>query len=104
MGALDGKIAIVTGGTSGIGEGIAKAFVAEGASVVIAGRREEEGRALEKQIAVRFVRADVANEVDVKAMVDRTLEWFGRLDCLVNNAGIPSPMISVTEIDTATID
>ena len=104
MGALDGKIAIVTGGTSGIGEGIAKAFVSEGAKVVIVGRREEEGRALEKRLGVRFVRADVANEADVKAMVDRTLEWFGRLDCLVNNAGIPSPMISITEIDTATID
>jgi NAD(P)-dependent dehydrogenase (short-subunit alcohol dehydrogenase family) len=104
MGALDGKIAIVTGGTSGIGEGIAKAFVSEGAKVVIVGRREEEGRALEKQIGVRFVRADVANEADVKAMVDRTLEWFGRLDCLVNNAGIPSPMVSITEVDVATID
>src|SRR5580692_6055897 len=104
MGALDGKIAIVTGGTSGIGEGIAKAFVSEGAKVVIVGRREEEGRALEKQIGVRFVRADVANEADVKAMVDRTLEWFGRLDCLVNNAGIPSPMINIADIDVATID
>jgi NAD(P)-dependent dehydrogenase (short-subunit alcohol dehydrogenase family) len=91
MGALDGKVAIVTGGTSGIGEAIAKAFVLEGAKVVIAGRRAEEGRALEKQIGVRFVRADVAEEADVKALVDRTLEWFGRLDCLVNNAGIPSP-------------
>ena len=104
MGALDGKIAIVTGGTSGIGEGIAKAFVSEGAKVVIVGRREEEGRALEKRIGVRFVRVDVANEADVKGMIDRTLEWFGRLDCLVNNAGIPSPMISITEIDVATID
>jgi NAD(P)-dependent dehydrogenase (short-subunit alcohol dehydrogenase family) len=104
MGALDGKIAIVTGGTSGIGEGVAKAFVSEGAKVVIVGRREEEGRALEKQIGVRFVRADVANEADVEAMVGRTLEWFGRLDCLVNNAGIPSPMISVTETDAAAID
>src|SRR6202041_2545181 len=104
MGALDGKIAIVTGGTSGIGESIAKAFVSEGAKDVIVGRREGEGRALEKQIGVRFVRADVANEADVKAMVDRTLEWFGRLDCLVNNAGIPSPMISIADIDVATID
>jgi NAD(P)-dependent dehydrogenase (short-subunit alcohol dehydrogenase family) len=94
----------VTGGTSGIGEGIAKAFVSEGAKVVIAGRREEEGRALEKRLGVRFIRADVAKEADVKAMVERTLEWFGRLDCLVNNAGIPSPMISVTETDAATID
>jgi NAD(P)-dependent dehydrogenase (short-subunit alcohol dehydrogenase family) len=104
MGALDGKIAIVTGGTSGIGESIARAFVAEGAKVVIAGRREEEGRALEKEIGVRFIRVDLASETDVKAMVDRTLEWFGRFDCLVNNAGIPSPMISITEVDVATID
>jgi NAD(P)-dependent dehydrogenase (short-subunit alcohol dehydrogenase family) len=104
MGALDGKIAIVTGGTSGIGEGIAKAFVSEGAKVVIVGRREEEGRALEKQIGVRFVRADVSKEADIKAMSDQTLEWFGRLDCLVNNAGIPSPMISLTETDATTID
>ena len=104
MVALDGKIAIVTGGTSGIGEGIARAFVSEGAKVVIAGRREEEGRALEKSIGVRFVRADVASEADGKAMGDRTLEWFGRLDCLVNNAGIPAPMVSVTEVDVPTID
>ena len=104
MGALDGKIAIVTGGTSGIGEGIAKAFVSEGAKVVIVGRREEEGRALEKQIGVRFVRADVSNEADIKAMIDQTLEWFTRLDCLVNNAGIPSPMISLTDTEVATID
>jgi NAD(P)-dependent dehydrogenase (short-subunit alcohol dehydrogenase family) len=104
MGALDGKIAIVTGGTSGIGEGVAKAFVSEGAKVVIVGRREEEGRALEKQIGVRFIRADVANEADVKGMVDKTVEWFGRVDCLVNNAGIPAPMVSITEVDVATID
>ncbi|HEY1885008.1 MAG TPA: SDR family oxidoreductase [Roseiarcus sp.] len=104
MGVLDGKTAIVTGGTSGIGEGIAKAFVSEGAKVVIVGRREEEGRALEKQIGVRFVRADVANESDVKGMVDKTVEWFGRVDCLVNNAGIPAPMVSITEVDVATID
>jgi NAD(P)-dependent dehydrogenase (short-subunit alcohol dehydrogenase family) len=104
MGALDGKIAIVTGGTSGIGEGIAKAFVLEGAKVVIAARRDEEGRALEKQIGVRFVRTDVASEADLKGMIAQTLEWFGRIDCLVNNAGIPSPMISITDIDVATID
>lgn len=104
MGALDGKIAIVTGGTSGIGEGISRAFVSAGAKVVIVGRREEEGRALEKQIGVRFVRADVANEADVKAMVDQTVEWFGRVDCLINNAGIPAPMVSITEVDVAIID
>lgn len=104
MGALDGKIAIVTGGTSGIGEGIAKAFVSEGANVVIAGRREEEGRALEKEFGVRFVRTDVSKEADLKALVDKAVEWFGRIDCLVNNAGVPAPMVSIAEVDVATID
>ena len=104
MGALDGKVAIVTGGTSGIGEAIAKAFVAEGAKVVVAARREDEGRALEKRIGVRFVRTDVAKEDDVKRMVAETLAAFGRLDCLVNNAGMPLPMVGVANIDAATID
>src|SRR5271157_877659 len=104
MGALDGKIAIITGGSSGIGERIVEAFVAEGAKVVVAARREDEGRALENRLGVHFVRTDVASEADVKAMVDRTVAWYGRVDCLVNNAGIPSPMISITEIDVPTID
>jgi len=104
MGALDGKVAIVTGGTSGIGERIVEIFVEEGAEVVIAARRQAEGEALEKRLNARFVRTDVANEADVKAMVARTVEWFGRVDCLVNNAGVPAPMVSITEIDVASID
>jgi NAD(P)-dependent dehydrogenase (short-subunit alcohol dehydrogenase family) len=104
MGALDGKSAIVTGGTSGIGAAVAEAFVQQGARVVIAGRREEEGRAIEKRIGARFIRADVSSEADVKAMVGQTVEWFGRLDCLVNNAGIPAPMISIADVDVAAID
>ncbi|MGO8801390.1 MAG: SDR family NAD(P)-dependent oxidoreductase [Roseiarcus sp.] len=104
MGALEGKIAIVTGGTSGIGEAIVELFVEEGARVVVAARRQDEGRALEKRFGVRFIRADVANEADVKAMVDHAVQSFGRLDCLVNNAGVPSPMVSIAELDVATID
>jgi NAD(P)-dependent dehydrogenase (short-subunit alcohol dehydrogenase family) len=104
MGALDGKIAIVTGGTSGIGERITEVFVAEGAKVIVAARRDDEGRALEKRLGVRFIRTDVAIEADVKAMVDKTVEAFGRVDCLVSNAGIPAPMVSIMEIDVATID
>jgi NAD(P)-dependent dehydrogenase (short-subunit alcohol dehydrogenase family) len=104
MGALDGKVAIVTGGTSGIGEGIAELFVAEGAEVVVAARRQEEGAALEKRLGIRFVRTDVANEADVKAMIGQAVTWFGRIDCLVNNAALPAPMVSITEIDVSTID
>ena len=104
MGALDGKVAIVTGGTSGIGERIVELFVEEGAKVVVAARREQEGAALEKRLGVRFVRTDVSSEADLKVMVDRTVKSFGRVDCLVNNAGIPSPMVSISEIDVETID
>jgi NAD(P)-dependent dehydrogenase (short-subunit alcohol dehydrogenase family) len=73
LGALDGKVCIVTGGTSGIGERIAELFVEEGAKVVVSARRQEEGRALEKRLGVRFIRTDVANEADVKAMIDQTV-------------------------------
>ncbi len=104
MGALDGKVAIVTGGTSGIGERIVELFVEEGAKVVVAARREQEGAALEKRLGVRFIRTDVSSEADVKAMVDHAVKSFGRVDCLVNNAGIPSPMVSISEIDVPTID
>jgi NAD(P)-dependent dehydrogenase (short-subunit alcohol dehydrogenase family) len=104
MGALDGKVAIVTGGTSGIGERIVELFVEEGARVVVAARREQEGAALEDRLGVRFIRTDVASEADVKAMVDHAMKSFGRVDCLVNNAGIPSPMVSISEIDVPTID
>ncbi len=104
MGALDGKVAIVTGGTSGIGETIVQLFVKEGAKVVVAARREEEGRALEKSLGVRFARTDVSSEADIKAMVDATVGWFGRVDCLINNSGIPAPISGVAEIDAADID
>ena len=104
MGALNGKVAIVTGGTSGIGEKIVEVFVEEGAQVVIAARRQAEGDALEKRLGARFVRTDVSSEADVKTMVDRAVEWFGRVDCLVNNAGIPAPITSVADMDVADIE
>jgi NAD(P)-dependent dehydrogenase (short-subunit alcohol dehydrogenase family) len=100
MGQLDGKVAIVTGATSGIGERIAEVFVAEGARVVAAGRREAEGEALTKRCgpALSFVRTDVSDETSVKSMVDHATTRFGRLDCLVNNAGSGSPMVGITEV------
>jgi NAD(P)-dependent dehydrogenase (short-subunit alcohol dehydrogenase family) len=104
MGALDGKVAIVTGGTSGIGERVAEVFVEEGAKVAVAARRQDEGQKLEKRLGIHFIRTDVSSEADVKAMIAGTLRSFGRVDCLVNNAAIPSPMVGVAEIDVATID
>lgn len=104
MGLLSGKVAVVTGGTSGIGERIVEAFVAQGAHVVVAARRQVEGAALEKRLGVIFVKTDVANEPDVKAMIDRTVERFKRIDCLVNNAGSGSPTVGIADVDLADFD
>ena len=104
MGTLDGKVAIVTGATSGIGERIAELFVEEGAKVVVAARREEEGAALEKRLDVSFIRTDVSQEVDVKALINHAVQSFGRVDCLVNNAAIPFPMVSIIDIDVSRFD
>src|SRR5277367_730938 len=99
-GRLDGKTAVITGATSGIGEATARRFVAEGARVVIAGRSEERGRALEKELAERafFHRADVMHEAEIAAVIDAAIGRFGKLDCLFNNAGAATP----GEIDTIT--
>jgi NAD(P)-dependent dehydrogenase (short-subunit alcohol dehydrogenase family) len=106
MGALDGKVAIITGGTSGIGARTAELFVAEGAKVVIAGRRQAEGEALAKQLgtAALFARTDVTNEADIKALIEQTLARFGRLDCLFNNAGNPGRLAPIAELDMAHFD
>jgi len=104
MGALSGKVAIVTGATSGIGERIAEVFVEEGAKVVAAARREAEGAALAERLGLHFVRADLASEDDVKAVVAAAVDRFGRIDCLVNNAASPQPIVGVAESDMAVYD
>ncbi|HVV94323.1 MAG TPA: SDR family oxidoreductase [Hyphomicrobiales bacterium] len=90
MGQLDGKTAIVTGASSGIGEAIAAAFAAEGAKVALAARRADRLEALAVRIGhgAIAVRADVTKEPDVLALFERTKAAFGRVDILVNNAGI----------------
>jgi NAD(P)-dependent dehydrogenase (short-subunit alcohol dehydrogenase family) len=106
MRALDGKVAIVTGGTSGIGARTAELFAAEGAKVVIAGRRREMGEALVQRLGptTSFIRTDVSREADVRMMVDHTLETFGRVDCLFNNAGNPSRLAGIADLDLADFD
>ncbi|AEW98486.1 SDR family NAD(P)-dependent oxidoreductase [Streptantibioticus cattleyicolor] len=101
MKSLEGKVAVVTGATSGIGARIAELFVAEGARVVLAGRREREGeeRAAALGSSASFVRCDVSVEADVEALVGHAVERHGRLDVMVNNAGGPGNMASVTDFD-----
>jgi NAD(P)-dependent dehydrogenase (short-subunit alcohol dehydrogenase family) len=93
MGKLTGKVALITGATSGIGKATALLFAEEGASVVITGRRAELGRRLENEIRERearciFVQTDHSQAGDCTRVVERTLAEFGRLDILFNNAGI----------------
>jgi NAD(P)-dependent dehydrogenase (short-subunit alcohol dehydrogenase family) len=100
-GRLEGKIAIITGATSGIGEATARVFAREGAGLVLAGRTIDKGEALARALGERvvFQRADVTRESDIAALVDTATSKFGRLDCLFNNAGAPTPgtFESVTE-------
>jgi NAD(P)-dependent dehydrogenase (short-subunit alcohol dehydrogenase family) len=90
MNELAGKVAIVTGGTMGIGAGIAELFVEEGAKVVIASRNAEQGEELAARLgeAVRYRRTDVAKREEMQALVDYTLAEFGGLDAMINNAAI----------------
>lgn len=96
------KVALITGGTSGIGRATAIAFATEGAKVVITGRREKEGQEVVAEIAgfdgeAIFIKTDVSKADDVKAMVDKTIETFGRLDYAFNNAGVEQALKSLPE-------
>jgi NAD(P)-dependent dehydrogenase (short-subunit alcohol dehydrogenase family) len=99
---LRNKIALVTGGTSGIGRDTAVLFAKAGAKVVVAGRREPEGMETVELIRAAggdglFVKTDVAKTADVQALVRKTVDKFGRLDVAFNNAGIEGAWIPITE-------
>src|SRR5437879_11750734 len=103
---FSGKVALVTGGTSGIGKTTAIAFARAGAKVVLTGRREKGGAQVVDEIRklggdAAFVRADVAKDADVKAMVDFTVGKYGRLDVAFNNAGVEwkGPLDQATEAE-----
>jgi NAD(P)-dependent dehydrogenase (short-subunit alcohol dehydrogenase family) len=93
MGLLDGKVALVTGGTSGIGRASAALFAREGARVALTGRRAVEGEAVVAEIAAAggeavFLQADLTQIDAIPGLIDRVVARFGRLDAAFNNAGI----------------
>ncbi|MBT6190960.1 MAG: SDR family oxidoreductase [Tateyamaria sp.] len=101
---LQGKVAIVTGGASGFGAGIARKFVAEGARVMIPDLNIDMANELAAELGdtVQAIQTNVARDADVATMVQSTLDAFGQIDILINNAGVthlPAPMEDVTEDD-----
>ena len=92
VGRLTGKVALITGGTSGIGQATVELFVSEGALVMIAARNAEKGREMVVALggAARFVQTDVSQEQEIASAVAATMDAFGRLDCMFNNAGGPT--------------
>jgi NAD(P)-dependent dehydrogenase (short-subunit alcohol dehydrogenase family) len=106
MSRFTNKVALVTGGTSGIGRATALAFAKEGAKVVVAGRREAEGNEVVSFIKKEnghalFVRTDVAKETDVVSLIEETLSAYGRLDAAFNNAGVEGDGFKPTHEQTA---
>ncbi len=106
MGKLQNKVAIVTGSTSGIGEATAYLFAAEGAKVVVVGRRKEKGEKVVESIHAQggeaiFIQTDMTKEEQIEQLVNTTLDTFGQIDILVNNAGkiIEKPFIELTKED-----
>ena len=106
MNRLDGKIAVITGGTSGIGEASAKRFAEAGAKVIIGGRNEERGKIIEKEITdkgykSKYIYLDVSEESAVNAFRDAVIREVGKADILFNNAGIFPPVPDLTETEEA---
>jgi NAD(P)-dependent dehydrogenase (short-subunit alcohol dehydrogenase family) len=107
MRELEGKVAIVTGGTSGIGQETCVLFAKAGAKVVVAGRREVEGKETVDKVRAAggeglFVKTDVSKTAEVQALVQKTVEKFGRVDVAFNNAGIEgvwTPIVEQTEAE-----
>jgi NAD(P)-dependent dehydrogenase (short-subunit alcohol dehydrogenase family) len=96
------SVVLITGGLTGIGRAAAVAFAKKGAKVVVAGRRDEVGQALAKELRslgseAEFINADVRKEDDVRALVDKTVARFGRLDVAVNNAGTEGQVGPITD-------
>jgi NAD(P)-dependent dehydrogenase (short-subunit alcohol dehydrogenase family) len=99
---MDEPVVLITGALTGIGRATANAFARKGAKVVVAGRREEAGKKLAEELRssgseAEFIHADVRKEDDVRAMVDKTVVRFGRLDVAVNNAASEGQVGPITD-------
>lgn len=108
-GRLKDKVAIITGGASGFGAGIVSAYVKEGAKVVIADLNPEAAAKLLESLRaaggeVEFLRTDVSVSAQMKALITRAVEVYGRIDIIVNNAGISHPNRPMLEVDEAFFD
>lgn len=106
MGRLDGKVAVITGATSGIGLHTAEIFVAQGAKVIAAGRRVREGEELADKLGVNcvFWQTDVTDEAQMKTLIDGAITTFGRLDCVFNNAGGPAQTGGIADLEVERFD
>ncbi|MCJ2188439.1 SDR family NAD(P)-dependent oxidoreductase [Novosphingobium beihaiensis] len=109
MGKLEGKVAIVTGGNMGIGAAASRLFAQEGASVVLAARRVEEGEAVAESIRAAggkaiFVPTDVSRASDCRNLVARTVAEFGKLDIAFNNAGVEQVGKTILELEEEEFD
>jgi NAD(P)-dependent dehydrogenase (short-subunit alcohol dehydrogenase family) len=96
---LDGKLAIVTGGGSGIGEATAKVFAEAGATVVVTGRRSEPLEQVAKEIGGHAMVCDVSDQAQVRTLFAQALKITGQIDILLNNAGAAGPIAPVAEVD-----
>jgi NAD(P)-dependent dehydrogenase (short-subunit alcohol dehydrogenase family) len=106
---LEGKVALITGGTSGIGRASAILFAREGAKVALTGRQSAEGEAVVAEIkaaggAAIFIRADLADTAGIPGIIDRAVSAYGRLDCAFNNAGISGGASPIDVLDEAVWD
>ena len=106
MGRLDGKVAVITGGSSGIGNASVRLFVKEGCRVIFGDIQDERGVALAEELGENaiYLHTDVRNESEIKALIDLAVDRFGRLDCIFNNAGFPGVGGPIDEIPTDGFD